>query len=126
MIHQRYIHRRPKTPFFDRYTGFPQVIHKELEQVLGPVRFFCRLESRAPAFPKICTQSELRHDQGRASDIYETPVHPPGLILEDAQLGDLLGQDRPILGIIAFPHPQEDHEPEAYLARNFLAYRHLR
>ena len=55
-------------------------------------------------------QGELAHDQRLTADLYDAPVHHPGLVIEDPQTGDLAHQPVDVLRSVFRADAQQDQQ----------------
>jgi len=56
-------------------------------------------------------QGELAHDQNLAIDIYQGEIHPPLVIVEDSQAGDLVDRRIDVVVAITGRHANEKTQP---------------
>lgn len=78
-------------------------------------------EAGSPPLTRIRVQCKLRDDEGRAADIQQRKVHLARLVLEDAQVHNLLAQRlhlRLSISTVLLTDAKQDEQSPAYLANN--------
>src|SRR3989442_4570636 len=112
------IRRPPRSTLFPYTTLFrSQATHKLLVETRG---FLWRrgLDEAGPALAsRIAIERELRNNQRRAAGFQERPIHLALLVIEDAQVCDLLGEISGLLSRVAAGHAQEHEQARGDLPR---------
>ena len=80
------------------------------------------MKDGAAALGAVAQQGELGDHQHAAAGFRQGPVHLALVILEDAQVNDLVGQPVGINFGVAIGHAQQDHQPGADFAHHFAGH----
>jgi hypothetical protein len=59
---------------------------------------------------RVRVERELRHREHAAADVPQRSVHAPGVVVEDAQAGDLVREQLGVTSVIGPTHAEEDGE----------------
>jgi hypothetical protein len=108
-----------KSAIGDIDTVGPQPITEISVKRLGFLRRRCVGKRWPIAFAAIGVKRELGDHQKRTAAIEHGTIHLPLLILEDAQLGDLIGEGGGIFFIIVQAYAQEDAKSWADFTDHF-------
>src|SRR5258707_2482383 len=74
------------------YSTLAELLHEGLVELLGALRIAGPEQAGPPAAAHVREQRELRNDQRSSLYVHKTDVHPAGLVREDTQIDDLVGE----------------------------------
>jgi hypothetical protein len=94
--------------------------HENFVQAFGFGRLGGGDETRAAAFAAIAQQGELANDQQFTAGIAQANVHLAGIVFEDPQLDNLLGQLPGVVVGIFLSHAQQYDQTTANRASRFV------
>lgn len=82
----------PKPAGLDLEAESPEGFGKEVDQGLGLLGRGRIYKRRPPAPAGVRQQGELAYDQNFAPGVQHRPVHPAGVVGEDSQVSNLIGE----------------------------------
>src|SRR5712692_4188065 len=85
-------HDSPKASRAGLYSALAQPVHEGQVEILGTLGVAGTEQARPPASAHVGEESELRHDQSRATHVDEAEIHPPRLVGEHAEVDHLVRQ----------------------------------
>ena len=110
----------------DRRAPGPQVLHEGVDQGLGHGAGSRGHPGRPAALAGVAVQGELADDESRRrGQLGESPVHHPGLVIEDPQAPHLVGQAPGQGFVVTVGHAHQHAQPWTHGTEDLAARSHL-
>src|SRR5574338_1604110 len=122
IVHQIHLHIGAEAAYFNRKSLTPKRCFNSFVQNLRLFRRRGGAEIRPASLGRIPDQSKLGNEQNCPFNISNRPVHFPGLIGEDTQRMDLVGDILHVLLAVSLCHTEQSHQTASDSADNGSAH----